>query len=784
MNELIGKLIYKITGDTAQLNKSVDTSDKKVKGLGKTLSNLGKLIKGAAITGVIIAAGKTVANFAKTITLSASDAEETGNKFAVVFKDIKSEADAVAENLRKNYGLSSTASKTLISDTGDLLTGFGFTQESALGLSEQVNKLAVDLASFTNFSGGAAGASQALTKALLGERESVKSLGISILETDVKAKVLELTQRGLTFATERQAKAFATLEIATEQSKNAIGDFERSSDSFANQQRIAEAATEDLKEALGVGLLPLATQGIKAFGNLASEIAKYVTETREAKNILEELRKTGEVTTDNTNDLTNALSRQNKIVSDLEGSLQLVRKGYTDASLPVELQKLSFEELVVVYEEAVKQQIKLESSLGGYLTNLIASSEASVVAADAQRLKNKEDAEAAELAERLAAAEKDTLFRREVQAELLLEIAKINEQVNAGLIEGNGELEKEEALRDALNKLIDEGFTAQGRGFAIIKQAAADFGVFLEDQRDAEQVAADERLSTILSEEEAIRGREIRRQQIAEETAAKENELEEARLAKIEEDAEKEIQIRQMVANTVLSGASQLFSALDSLNKATLDNQLARLEEALEAELEAQGLLEETNTERLERELEEAIATGDAVKIKEAQDAIDRNAIKEQFEKKRAQLEYQSALTSWRLQLATATATGAQAILNGFASVPFLPVGLAAGALATVVSGLQIGAVAAAKPQAPSFQNGGIIPGTSFSGDNVQANVNSGEMVLNAQQQEQLFSLANGGGGAGIPLRIIVNLNKKPILDTVAQGTKAGTVIIDARSVK
>ena len=35
--------------------------------------------------------------------------------------------------------------------------GFGFTQEEALKLSTEVNKLAVDLASFTNFSGGAEG---------------------------------------------------------------------------------------------------------------------------------------------------------------------------------------------------------------------------------------------------------------------------------------------------------------------------------------------------------------------------------------------------------------------------------------------------------------------------------------------------------------------------------------------------------------------------------------------------------------------------------------------------
>jgi hypothetical protein len=48
--------------------------------------------------------------------------------------------------------------------------------------------------------------------------------------------------------------------------------------------------------------------------------------------------------------------------------------------------------------------------------------------------------------------------------------------------------------------------------------------------------------------------------------------------------------------------------------------------------------------------------------------------------------------------------------------------------------------------KAPSFEKGGIVPGQSFTGDKVQANVNSGEMILNRQQQSTLFKVANGGG--------------------------------------
>jgi hypothetical protein len=191
---------------------------------------------------------------------AASDAEETASKFGVVYRSVTADANRMADTLVESYGQSRRGAQQLLADTGDLLTGFGFTGEAALELAGRVATLGTDLASFTNYSGGAEGAAQALTRALLGERESLKSLGIAISEADVEAKVLELTQRGLTFETERQAKAYATLELATEQSKNAVGDFQRTSAGFANQLRIMTNRFEDVRVAIGEVLLPVVTR--------------------------------------------------------------------------------------------------------------------------------------------------------------------------------------------------------------------------------------------------------------------------------------------------------------------------------------------------------------------------------------------------------------------------------------------------------------------------------------------------------------------------------------------
>lgn len=56
-----------------------------------------------------------------------------------------------------------------------------------------------------------------------------------------------------------------------------------------------------------------------------------------------------------------------------------------------------------------------------------------------------------------------------------------------------------------------------------------------------------------------------------------------------------------------------------------------------------------------------------------------------------------------------------------------------------------------------SAEQGGIVGGQSFSGDNVSARVNSGEMILTREQQGNLFKMANGqgGGGGGVNITVI-----------------------------
>ena len=86
----------------------------------------------------------------------------------------------------------------------------------------------------------------------------------------------------------------------------------------------------------------------------------------------------------------------------------------------------------------------------------------------------------------------------------------------------------------------------------------------------------------------------------------------------------------------------------------------------------------------------------------------------------------------------------AKLAINVYSSLATIPVvgpalGLVAGAAAFAWGNSKI----------PSFEEGGIVQGNSYKGDNVKANVNSGEMVLNGSQQKNLFDLANGKASKG-----------------------------------
>lgn len=151
---------------------------------------------------------------------------------------------------------------------------------------------------------------------------------------------------------------------------------------------------------------------------------------------------------------------------------------------------------------------------------------------------------------------------------------------------------------------------------------------------------------------------------------------------------------------------------------------------------------------------------------------------KKALDKKAAQEEYKLKMWEWTSSLLQATANIAQGVAKALAEGgPYAGPILAA--LIGASGAIQIATITANKPKNPSFTTGGIVPGTSYSGDRVQANVNSGEMILNAQQQRNLWDMANSrGGGAVVNMPVTIENNASDAVSASAELSSEGLVIM------
>lgn len=209
-------------------------------------------------------------------TKVASDAAEMQSKFDTVFKETSSSVEKWAADYGNAVGRSSDQLKEATSNSADLLIGMGMTETQAGSLSMQMVELALDLGSFNNASDEQS--IEAFTKALMGETEMMKGLGVNLSDTIMEqsefVKKTGKSWKEMTLA----EKATARYNEALKQSPNAIGDAVKTADGFANQLKRMKGNLHDLAKNIGNILLPVMTKlvqgmnkAIKALSNFAEK---------------------------------------------------------------------------------------------------------------------------------------------------------------------------------------------------------------------------------------------------------------------------------------------------------------------------------------------------------------------------------------------------------------------------------------------------------------------------------------------------------------------------------
>ena len=251
---------------TKQASKSLDKFSKNAaKAAGKVGKAFGALAGGVAIAAVKI--GTTAVNLA-------SDFEESMSKTEAVFGDAMEGIKAASKSAAEDVGLSSA-------EFLDAASGFGvFGKAADLGgkdlstFSSDLVKTAADVASFNNLT--TAEAIEKLSAGLRGSSEPLQSLGILINAAQVEAKALEMGLGDVNGTVSEGNKILARQALIMEAlgSQGALGDFAKTSDGLANQQRILGARLKDVGITIGRQLLPVAAK-------LAEMVSKLIKKFEE-----------------------------------------------------------------------------------------------------------------------------------------------------------------------------------------------------------------------------------------------------------------------------------------------------------------------------------------------------------------------------------------------------------------------------------------------------------------------------------------------------------------------
>lgn len=226
-------------------------SEQKVEGSIKSLKSMASKVLGAVGITLSIAGIKSAIDGCVEV---ASSIEEMQNKFDVVFGDMRNEVDKWAQEYSDAIGRNKNDIKTYLADQQNLLVGFGMTRQAGAEMAEQMTSLALDLASFGNMDETAS--VNAMTKAVMGESEAAKTLG-AVLNDSTRAQAMAtLGLKGTYDKLDQLTKMQVNYQAILQQSPDAIGDCQRSLDSYESTKKRYIAKLKEIKTIVGQFFLP------------------------------------------------------------------------------------------------------------------------------------------------------------------------------------------------------------------------------------------------------------------------------------------------------------------------------------------------------------------------------------------------------------------------------------------------------------------------------------------------------------------------------------------------
>lgn len=286
---------------TALKGAETDTS-KSVTKIKSTLGSISSFMKkiGAAIGAAF--AVKQLISFGKSCIDLASDLSEVQNVVDVTFGSMADEINQFAKNAIEQFGLSETAAKRYTSTMGAMLKSMGLTGDQVKNMSMNMAGLAADMASFYNLDNDVA--FEKLRAGIAGETEPLKQLGINMSVANLEAYALS---QGITTSyqeMDQASQAMLRYNYLLTVTKDAQGDFARTSDGWANQVRVLQERWNALRATLGQAFIQVLTPVLQ----MLNKVISYIMAASDAfSNFISKVTGSGETTKSSFTDAGNAV---------------------------------------------------------------------------------------------------------------------------------------------------------------------------------------------------------------------------------------------------------------------------------------------------------------------------------------------------------------------------------------------------------------------------------------------------------------------------------------------
>ena len=263
--------LKKARSEIASLSSKTTASAKKIKtDFADAGSKITASFKKIAAAAAAAFSTKVIVDFGKQCVNAASDLQEVQNVVDTVFGSMSSEINAWAQNAKTQFGLGELSAKKYSSTMGAMLSSMGLASGEMKTMSLNLTALAADMASFYNLSSEVA--FDKIRSGISGETEPLKQLGINMSVANLEAYALA---QGITKsyqAMTQSEQAILRYNYLMNATKNAQGDFARTSDSWANQVRVLSETLTQLKSNIGALLIQALTPFLQMLNRLAEKL--------------------------------------------------------------------------------------------------------------------------------------------------------------------------------------------------------------------------------------------------------------------------------------------------------------------------------------------------------------------------------------------------------------------------------------------------------------------------------------------------------------------------------